>query len=128
MKIMIVEDEPLVAMALAWEIESIGHQVIGPAPDAVTALQLLSEQQPDLVFLAIDLTHPGDGVEVAKELVTAGVPLVFASGQQLLATSNASLALGYVAKPYDPCELAAYIAPLYMLLTTGIRPLNVPKG
>lgn len=79
-RILVVEDEYLLADELAMELADQGAEVLGPAPSVERALGLLEAQpQPDGAILDINLG--GEPVfPVADALISRGVPLVFTSG------------------------------------------------
>jgi two-component system, response regulator PdtaR len=56
MRILIVEDEPLIAASIDWELRDAGYEVIGPAADAAHALALARATRPDLALVDINLT------------------------------------------------------------------------
>ena len=67
-RILIVEDESIVAMDLAGQLRDLGHEVVGIADNAEDALRLASLCRPDLTLLDVRLKGPRDGVEVADAL------------------------------------------------------------
>ena len=68
MRVLIVEDEPLIAMSLAAELKLAGHEVIGPSGDAHEALCLLERHCADLALIDVDLQGPMGGIELARAL------------------------------------------------------------
>jgi len=110
MKVLVVEDEPLIAMSLSAEIEDMGYEVLGPAHSIESALDLIGSSRPDVALLDIDLDHVGDGIVIAKVLSAQGIPAVFVSGQVDVACSHSHLAVGYISKPYAPVDVANSIA------------------
>ena len=110
MHILIVEDEPLIAMTLAEELEDAGHDVIGPAPNVESALSCATHEHIDLALLDIDLQRKGDGLILAQRLREMHIPALFLSGQAGKAHENARLAMGYIGKPYDPADVVKSIA------------------
>jgi two-component SAPR family response regulator len=79
LKVLIVEDQFLLADELSLLIEQYGAKVIGPAGTVASALRLLGEHSPDIALLDVNL-----GAErvypVADELLRTGVPFVFMTG------------------------------------------------
>lgn len=106
MKVLVVENEPLIAMSLCMELEAIGHEVVGPAYTIQVALELIRSEKPDLALLDIDLQHIGDGIVIARVLATHRTPTVFVSGRGDEARRHAGLAVGYISKPYQPQDIA----------------------
>jgi CheY-like chemotaxis protein len=100
MPILIVEDEPIVAMHLAIELEAAGHTVIGPAATSLEALQLARQHLPWLALVDITLNGRADGIELARVLQQLGIPSLFLSAQHAEARANKDAALGFIAKPY----------------------------
>lgn len=78
-RVLIVEDEPLVALYLQSALERAGHQVIGPAYSLSDGLELAAEQVIDAALLDVrlgrDLSAP-----IADHLVSKGIPIVFTTG------------------------------------------------
>ena len=74
-RVLIVEDELLVAMELAGTLERSGYRVLGPAPSVQRALAILEDERPDGALLDVNLR--GERVTpVAKELRARSVPYV----------------------------------------------------
>jgi len=79
MRILVVEDEPLVAMELMMEIEDCGAVAIGPATSCEQALALIREARPDLALLDGNLN--GEKIDTVAALLAAGdTPFAFVSG------------------------------------------------
>lgn len=101
MRILIVEDEALIAMVLADSLEDGGHEVMGPASTMGEALVLCETVLPDLALLDVNLRDGSNGVDVARALFERwGVLSIFASGQMMEARRAKDIALGYIRKPY----------------------------
>ena len=110
MKILLVEDEPLLAMMLEAELADAGHTLQGPASTAKRAIEIAEHEQPDLALIDIKLRDGSSGINLARELLTRwGVPSLFVSGQRMAAYANRDLALGYIGKPYTPDTVLASI-------------------
>jgi two-component sensor histidine kinase/CheY-like chemotaxis protein len=78
-RVLVIEDEPLVAMELVSQLEDVGAMVIGPATDAVTALELIDQFRIDAALL--DANLHGDAVDdIASALARNQVPFAFVSG------------------------------------------------
>ena len=113
-KILVVEDDKHIALALAVRLRAAGYNVIA-APDAVLAVSTALKHGPDLILL--DLLMPGgNGFLVAERIqdleAMLGVPCIFitASKQPGLREQARRLgAAGFFEKPYDAGELLATI-------------------
>ena len=78
-RILVVEDEFLIAMELDVTLQSAGYQVLGPAPNVSVALKLLQAERPDAAVLDVDLA--GEWVTPVAEVLRAMfVPFILASG------------------------------------------------
>jgi DNA-binding response OmpR family regulator len=78
-KVLVVEDESLVAMEIEAQLEEAGYQVIGPASTSEKAKHLIVEAKPDVALLDVNLEgHLSD--EVATELTKRKIPFAFATG------------------------------------------------
>lgn len=78
-KILIVEDEAIIGMALAAELEDAGYSVVDICPSGEEALVLLKKQAVDLVILDVKLGDGIDGIDTMKEIkkVCSPQPKVF---------------------------------------------------
>src|SRR3954467_355572 len=82
MRILIVEDEAIIAMMLADCLQDGGHEIIGPATTNAEAVALCEETLPDLTLLDVNLRDGSNGVTLARVLFDRwGLPVIFASGQ-----------------------------------------------
>ena len=109
MRVLVVEDEPLIAASVEWELRDRGHDVLGPAPSAALAEHLAAVDRPDLALVDINLTGRGDGVRLARTLRLMGVPSVFVTGQISEARENRDAALALLAKPFPVESLDAVV-------------------
>jgi len=66
MRILIVEDDRLLAAGLAMMVESAGHEVVGHAATVRAAMDLARSQVPDLTLMDIDLGLGGSGIAAAR--------------------------------------------------------------
>lgn len=80
MKVMIVEDEMLIAMELENEVEMAGHQVTGTAMNRNQAFELVERERPDFAFVDVHLQDGPTGVDVGRDIAARGIPYVFVSG------------------------------------------------
>ena len=78
MKLAIVEDEVILAMALTLMLEDWGHQVVGTADSEAAALALVESERPDAVLMDIRLGRKDSGLRAARILrETTDIPIVF---------------------------------------------------
>ena len=128
MRILIVEDEAIIAMVLADSLEDGGHEVVGPAATMAEALALCEAAPPDLAGLDINLGDGSNGVDVARALLERwGVLSIFASGAMMEARQARDIALGYIRKPYE-AETVLRSVEVAREVLRGRTPGRVPAG
>ena len=112
-KILIVEDDHLIALDAESALRQAGFEIVGIAATAAVALEIARQRHPDLVLMDYRLAGSKDGVETALELVqSAGTRCVFATAQTDIATrqrAEVAAPLGWVTKPYSPTDLVRVI-------------------
>ena len=128
MRILIVEDEALIAMVLADSLEDGGHEVVGPAATMAEALALCEAAPPELAVLDVNLGDGSNGVDVARALLERwGVLSIFASAQMMEARRARDIALGQIRKPYGT-ETVLRSVEVAREVMRGGKPVTVPAG
>lgn len=126
-KILIVEDEFVVAMNLEAILEDRGHQSVGIAPDLDTALQLV-DQQPDLALVDINLRDGETGPIIAQRLRDRGVAVLFVTANpRMLDKIPGTRAIGVLTKPCDE-DLILAAVDYAMSARQGIPLPSPPAG
>lgn len=100
LRILIVEDETLLALELEYEVEAAGHEVIAQAPSYKVAVEAIDRDTPDFAFVDIHLLDGPRGVDVGHYLCKRGIPYVFVSGNIRRIPEDFAGALGAIEKPY----------------------------
>ncbi len=110
-RILIVEDEALVARDLGDRLEALGYQPAGLAASGEQALALARQSRPDLVLMDIHLQGGMDGIAVALDLRRQfRIPAVFLtaySEDSTLERAKQAEPYGYLLKPFEDRELRA---------------------
>ena len=111
MKVLIAEDDPVVALGLAERVRSLGHEAIGPVCDGEEAVAEAKASLPDLYLFDIEMPAL-DGLAAAVQLSDEGFrrPVVVVTGvddPSLIERSIASGVSAYLTKPVDTRELEA---------------------
>lgn len=110
-RILVVEDEPLIAEDIAGCLEESGFAVAGIANDGTTAIDMVAACRPDAVLLDINLGAQPDGIAVAEALNRDGqTPFVFLTSHADKATlerAKQTFPAGYLLKPFSGAELMA---------------------
>ena len=108
-RILIVEDEFLVAMLLEDLLTEMGHQVIGTFAQVDEAMKFAN--QADVNFAILDINLAGaTSFPVAEILRRRGIPFLFASGYGSTGLASAFENELTLQKPYEPAELERVIA------------------
>ncbi len=77
-RILVVEDEQLIAADLAAKLARMGHQVIGTAASGKEAIRMAESLRPELVLMDIRIQGPMDGREAARRVqAVSGAPVIF---------------------------------------------------
>jgi len=102
MRILIVEDEAIVAMALQLELRRNGYECV-LAATAEEAIETAGTATPEIVLMDINLAGPGDGIDAAREIDRSyRIPICFVSGYDSKDIDPDRLGftpLGYLNKP-----------------------------
>jgi AmiR/NasT family two-component response regulator len=81
-RVLVVEDEPLIAMDIAVTLEELGCEVLGYAQTVAEAMAQIAALAPDLVTLDVNLGRGQEGLGIATDLRAAGLtPILFVTGQ-----------------------------------------------
>lgn len=108
-KILIVEDEAILALDLAQIVEEIGHSVVGPARDVASGLALVESE--DLEFALLDLNLGAEfSTPIADRLTQRGVPFCFLSGYSRSHFPPQFASVPAIAKPCTPSDVEKAIA------------------
>lgn len=111
LRVMLVEDEVIVAWDIAETLRRLGCDIVGTADTAEQALQLAASALPDLILMDIRINGSPDGIEVARLIRERhGIGVIYLTAHADLATMERAAAtepLGYVFKPFSQEMLRA---------------------
>lgn len=124
-RILVVEDEPLVAFDNEYVLRDEGYEVVATVDTLADARRVIEEEELDLVITDIALSGDGDGTGVARIAKARGVPVLFVTGN--CPDGVEGLALGCLTKPYADKDLKAALAALDRLLA-GKAARKLPAG
>lgn len=112
-KIMIVEDEAILAADLAERLKKSGHKVTGTVSTGTRALHMIAESPPDLVLMDIKIQGEMDGIDTAEEILSKyQIPIIYLtaySSKSLLKRARQTEPFAYLVKPVDDRKLTASI-------------------
>ncbi|MBW8909420.1 response regulator [Mesorhizobium sp. RCC_202] len=101
LKVLIVEDEALLAMELESLVEEAGHRVVGWAMSSDEARSIAEGSDADIAFVDIHLADGPTGVDVAEHLKQSGRPMVvFMTANPKRIPDHFAGAIGVISKPY----------------------------
>jgi signal transduction histidine kinase len=113
-RVVIVEDERLVARDIAQILQDEGYVICAIASDGETAIRKVLELSPDLVLLDIRIKGEIDGIDVAKFMQSfCDIPIVYLSAfsdVETLKRAQLTNPMGYVVKPFRSEQLLSTIA------------------
>lgn len=112
-KILVVEDEGIVAFNLQQRLQQLGYRVIGPAESDEDSLALVARERPDLVLMDIHIKGELDGIELASLLGRDyQLPIIYLTAYSEDATlerARRTRPYGYLIKPFSERELHATV-------------------
>ena len=112
-KILVVEDESIVAIDLEETLQEMGYEVTGIVASGEAAIEKSAQQKPDLVLMDIMLQGKVDGITAAATIrEQAKIPVIFLTSHADSATlerAKVTEPYGYILKPYKDVELRTVI-------------------
>ncbi len=101
-RILIIEDEAIVAMELRFVLEDLGYEVVGSAADARTARNMVKETEVDLALVDIHLSDGPTGVELGRGLANEdGVTVLYMTANPGMLRDGVAGTVGVLCKPTD---------------------------
>jgi signal transduction histidine kinase len=113
-RILIVEDEAIVARDIASQVQMLGYEPVGIAANAEQALRLAEQERPNLVLMDIQLSGVIDGIATAATIRSKfNLPVVFLTAfaaDDVLERAKLTEPFGYILKPFTERELSTTLA------------------
>jgi CheY-like chemotaxis protein len=106
-KVLVIEDEPIVAMSIAHVMTRMGHEICGIAHNRQEALARMRESRPDLILADVRLGNGDNGITTVREITDRrAIPVIFITGyaHELLAEERLRPTL-VIGKPFVPRTL-----------------------
>ncbi len=108
-RVLIVEDEGIVAADLETTIQQLGYRVVGTAATGQEAITKAERASPDLVLMDIRLKGPMDGIEAAEQIIARlDIPVTYLTAyadQDTLGRAKLTLPYGYILKPFEEKDI-----------------------
>jgi len=112
-KVLIVDDEVVVAEDIRRQLRSLGYLVVGVVSSGHEAVRLADEHQPDLILMDIKLKGPMDGIEAARTIQSQfAIPVIYLTAfadEETLERARPTLPLAYLIKPFVSSDLRAAV-------------------
>ena len=108
-KILVVEDEMIIAAKIAMQLTNLGYEVTGILPRGEEAISQLEDNRPDIILLDINLKGKIDGIETAKQIhLVADIPIIYLTANTDEATFNRAKPTrpyAFISKPFKQLDL-----------------------
>ena len=112
-RILVVEDEMIIARELIMQLRALGHEPLGSARTGQEAIDMAAQLQPQLVLMDVHLAGAMDGITAAQAIRSQfGIPIVFLSafeGSCSLERAKLANPVGFLAKPFTEYEFGELI-------------------
>jgi CheY-like chemotaxis protein len=119
-RVLVVEDEYIIATEIKRWLQSAGAEVIGPVPSVERALDLIEDQTLDAAVLDLNLGDRGTALPIADRLGALGVPHLFATGDVRISQGSAYADRPRLEKPFREAELVRAV----VKLTASAEPIH----
>ena len=130
-RVLIVEDDPIITEDIRDMLTSVNYQVVATAYDKEEAFEAIDQIKPDLVLLDINLDGNYEGFEVAEYInKTRKIPFLYLtsySGKEVIDKAKQTLPMGYIVKPFNERELFSSIEIALHNFSKFILPLELNR-
>lgn len=111
-RIMIIEDEPFIAMDIEDIVTGLGHEVVGIARTKAEALKICASEKPSMVLADIQLADGSSGIDAVNEILhDASMPVIFITAfPERLLTGKRPEPTFLITKPFNPEMVKALIS------------------
>jgi len=124
-RILIVEDEPLIAFDNEVMLADLGYEVVATLDSFSQGIALLDKEDVDLVLTDLRLTGKRSGLDLAREAKKRSIPVLFSTGFDLPPEAR-TVAVGCLKKPYTERQLRQALDAVDRML--GGETVKPPKG
>ena len=129
LKILIVEDEVILAVELEHVLHELGHRVVGHAVASSDAVELAARETPDLALVDVHLFDGPTGPDAARVMARDfKTTVLFMTANPTRIPEDFALACGVVTKPYTPQALRSVVGFLDECLKGGRAPRKTPAA
>lgn len=126
LRLLVVEDEAMVAMLIEDALTLHGHVVVGVADNRARAIEIAEQTRPDLALCDINLADGDNGLDVAAALGARGIASLFLSGTCPVTVTDRHI-VGCLPKPFHTGTLGAAVRAAHRVMQ-GRAPDALPGG
>ena len=112
-RILLVEDDDIIAKVTDWRLKNLGYEVCGRAVSASEAMELVVKAMPDLVLMDINIKGDVDGIDTANMIKKGfNIPVVYVTSHSdgpTIERARATKPDGFIVKPFDDNDLRGAI-------------------
>jgi len=112
-KILLVEDDDVIAKVADWRLKNLGYTVCGRATSGAEAMELVVNAKPDLVLMDINIRGDVDGIETARMIKKGfNIPVVYVTSHSdgpTLERAKETRPDGFIVKPFEDNDLRVAI-------------------
>lgn len=128
LRVMVVEDQAILAMELAFVLADAGCDVVGCAVDTQGALEIAGRERPALALVDVNLMDGMTGPLIAQRLVSEyGMAVVFLTANPEQIPEGFAGALGAVSKPFDEPTIHALVSFVQRFMTDAATAGDPPR-
>ncbi|WP_265501206.1 response regulator [Paracoccus beibuensis] len=124
-KVMVIEDEMIIAMDLKGIVQAMGHEVTGVARTHTAAIELAGKSRPDLILADIQLADGSSGVDAVNELLSSmgDIPVIFITAfPERLLTGDRPEPAFLISKPYSEEQVRSAVSQaMFFASTEGLE-------
>ena len=108
-KILIVEDDDIIARVEDWRLKNLGYTVCGRATNGADAIELVANKKPDVVLMDINIKGEIDGIETARMIKKEfNIPVIYVTSHSdgtTLIRAKETKPDGFILKPFEDNDL-----------------------
>jgi two-component system, response regulator PdtaR len=112
-RILLVEDDDIIAKVTDWRLKNLGYEVCGRAVNASEAMELVVKATPDLVLMDINIKGDVDGIDTANMIKKGfNIPVVYVTSHSdgpTIERAKATKPDGFIVKPFEDNDLRVAI-------------------
>ncbi|AGT10503.1 response regulator [Paracoccus aminophilus] len=124
-KVMVIEDETIIAMDLRGIVQTMGHEVTGIARTHTAAIELAQKKRPDLILADIQLADGSSGIDAVNELLQSlgHIPVIFITAfPERLLTGDRPEPAFLISKPYSEEQVRSAVSQaMFFASTEGLQ-------